>query len=781
MRPESTLSPMQPGRSRPFISQEAVLNALERLLYVATQRAAPESLYSLRMIDEFLATAQLPQAEQPREYSLQHLLIEMICERYFDICAVLGLRNRERQADLDSVKALIEEESQQENPELIGWSWLYYLYVRVDLNISPEGYSDLAHVDTRTLRRYKAHGIRRLTEHLIQKEWEAQQRHRKRQLFTQLPGDSGGVLLEREEPANTILRRIETQTTFLITGEPGVGKTAFTRRIVEHLIETEQIERLVWMDDPPSAALALSMIQQELVPSETALTLKEMLLLFRSCIVVDRADALLQNAAAAENLIKQIKPSLLFFVSSEYYPQFASFHVVLRPLSESVALRLVRERFSPDDEAFDLEEKALHIVQQIGGNPLSILREVDMDMFPLAAHSLSQVIDAFSMEERKVLYLTSLAAVEGEVFSKFCPHLNNALTSLLYRHLIIKTPSNTYKASPLLQQSVQAQRTDFALVCDSLLSDLAPAMQSPDQGTLSLLELLLTDSAALDREAIRYWIRLHRKAALQQGNLLIWQNTFLRLAEIDPIPEWFLAVGVLCRSISEWDTAETSLRKAVLSAGERGEFLLQIEALIDLAALLRRRGQYAQAETVLLTVQNLLKTYHQAEIERYFRLEMAQILIEKDETASAEDLLRDLPEDSHALTLLAEIALRNSNPQRAAAIAVHSSMLTKDDSLRASLQTIIARAYEQQGAYDAALEHFSAALMLLNRGFDAYRIARAQMNTAAALIHLKQFQEAEILLNQARVTLTRLNDRVGLTAVQHNLNLIDRLLATGEM
>jgi hypothetical protein len=58
---------------------------------------------------------------------------------------------------------------------LIGWSWLYYAYVRVELHLSAAQFCEVAHIDPRTLRRYQKRAMLRLTARLIAGEQQARQ------------------------------------------------------------------------------------------------------------------------------------------------------------------------------------------------------------------------------------------------------------------------------------------------------------------------------------------------------------------------------------------------------------------------------------------------------------------------------------------------------------------------------------------------------------------------------------------------------------------------------
>ncbi|MEL6408579.1 MAG: hypothetical protein AAFR81_29700 [Chloroflexota bacterium] len=64
----------------------------------------------------------------------------------------------------------IQANVQTGSARLIGWSILYYVYVRRDLNITLGGFAIMAHLHERTLRRYKHQAAQFLLHELIERE-----------------------------------------------------------------------------------------------------------------------------------------------------------------------------------------------------------------------------------------------------------------------------------------------------------------------------------------------------------------------------------------------------------------------------------------------------------------------------------------------------------------------------------------------------------------------------------------------------------------------------------
>jgi hypothetical protein len=68
--------------------------------------------------------------------------------------------------------------------------------------------------------------------------------------------------------------------------------------------------------------------------------------------------------------------------------------------------------------------------------------------------------------------------------------------------------------------------------------------------------------------------------------------------------------------------------------------------------------------------------------------------------------------------------------------------------------------------------------MIMEKGEDAFFIARAQSNLGSVLLRLKHFEETRVLLENAESHQSLLNDRVGLAATRHNLRQLEIEIAT---
>lgn len=154
-----------------MITEESVMKALNNIIYLAGKRIHSD-LDNLMLVDNFLDGIKWQQNFRSRRYGLEHVLIQSISGHFTYVAARLGLdvdsdENYEQAIQSISVYGKID------NPELIGWAWLYYRFARFELCISIQVFSAACCITERTLRRYQTHALSRLTGLLIEQESQA--------------------------------------------------------------------------------------------------------------------------------------------------------------------------------------------------------------------------------------------------------------------------------------------------------------------------------------------------------------------------------------------------------------------------------------------------------------------------------------------------------------------------------------------------------------------------------------------------------------------------------
>jgi len=163
------------GKLMASLDEKSVYQALRAL---RTGAASHSPLSQLQIVDDVINTPGFPNGSQAREYALNQILSRTISDSFAQQRIVLDHAppspHETRAEAFDS----IHRDGLVGNLELLGWSWLYYHFVRVDLQITAAEFCSRVGVDPRTLRRYQRRAIHRLTGQLIQAEHQARLKQR---------------------------------------------------------------------------------------------------------------------------------------------------------------------------------------------------------------------------------------------------------------------------------------------------------------------------------------------------------------------------------------------------------------------------------------------------------------------------------------------------------------------------------------------------------------------------------------------------------------------------
>lgn len=130
----------------------------------------PNPLENLAIIDEIIANRLFLNGPHGRRFALWELLNDLITHQLSTYRSAMGICPQPRDSTRRRAFAAIRQDVQTGNRHLIAWSWLYYGYIRVDLNITQENYAQESHFDNRTIRRYQAAALSSIAEILIQRE-----------------------------------------------------------------------------------------------------------------------------------------------------------------------------------------------------------------------------------------------------------------------------------------------------------------------------------------------------------------------------------------------------------------------------------------------------------------------------------------------------------------------------------------------------------------------------------------------------------------------------------
>jgi len=784
---------MRSGK-QPFITYESVRAALEAMLYTSTA-PPPNPLEELSLVDQFISNPDLPSIVNSREFALRQLLLSIITQEYSQHRHNFGLAAPVLNMPFEAAAADIRRDVQQQNPELNGWCLLYYRYVRVDLDLSIETITTVANIEQRTLRRYQNHATIRLQECLVEAEWEARTKQRKTRLYASLPISIPISLVGRGDTLQYVQRLLSSSPIrhFQVTGPPGIGKTALVQELVRQQIDVEQINQVIWIDNPESVDFVRHTLNEMLL-NDLNTRLREYTLRHNLAVVLDHLHGVDEvHVADWQHLLSDLSAALVFVTSRVYIPLLQSVkHITLKELGEADALALVENSIDlGEDDDFD-REYARRMVSEIGGNPYALtLAARNFSIYHLSTSHESVLDDVFNQsynaldKETRIVWLLFALCPAGELPVYALTQLWSSLftqeraMTLLRHYLVQRGQKIDHYALPTSSRHfILAKYINAPTVLDTLIEEVHDGLSKGIPFAFDVIEhLLLSDWLRVQPEKARMWISVSLGDALRRGHCAQWvtiiENFQKRHGKTDLSIQ--IGLGMCLRRVSRWSRAFEVLEQAISDAGRTGQFQDQGRALLELGILYRQQGYYEKAGVIMEKAQDIFSRYHNHERLTDLLIERTQAALDRGDAKQAQDYLRDLPETGRILAMESEVHLLLGDYRGSLDLANRAILLSTDNPLAIGrLYAMMGRIFDQQNELENAANYFAHAITILEREGDLWALARAQSNFGALLIRQENAYEAYEALSKAENIQVVLGDRVGLESTRHNFRVLRR-------
>ncbi|MBA3874862.1 MAG: hypothetical protein H0X30_37515 [Anaerolineae bacterium] len=256
-----------------LITNEYVREALDQLIQ-ATPTNPANPLQHLHLIDSHMLTSDFTFFQNPRKFALNDLLVSTIRTEYLRQRNLHGFAPVDMDIPLLNATHVILEDATTGNSDLIGWSWLYFHYIEMNLRITQQQFCQLVRLDDRTIRRYQSNTIDQLAKYLVRMEQNARESRRRQILYFQLPHQGTiAELIEREK--ELLLVRKSKIKHYHIVGVAGIGKTVFVERVLKEQIDHDAFDHLVWSHAPDSIDTVRSYMRERLLNEDSKITLAE--------------------------------------------------------------------------------------------------------------------------------------------------------------------------------------------------------------------------------------------------------------------------------------------------------------------------------------------------------------------------------------------------------------------------------------------------------------------------------------------------------------------------
>jgi tetratricopeptide (TPR) repeat protein len=776
------------------ISADDVKAALESLIQRDKPFPSVNALLSCHIVDEFLLQPDLPPIARAREFAVHQLLTDFITYEYAAQRSRFGLDDR---LSLLTTRGQAEEAIRQDasaaSSYLRGWSLFYYHYVRVDLNFSPEDLAGLMGVVTRTLRRDRHLVVKLLTRLVIQSEWETRRSQRQRRLYAQLPSPRPVTMFGRDDLLNEVAHKIFTQqaSRILITGAVGIGKTLFAQELMRQVIDHDaDLANLIWLHQPVTLD-AIQRCLKTLYPYQAiSVPLRQYLMTHRTAVVIDGLETLTDDPKQIDRFLEQAQPAVVCMTSRQRVDLLnVDVRIDLSDLPVSAARQLA-EQFAMKPLT---QEEIDAITHWVGGSPygiqLAVMHIMNQGTSKPAEKilpvMLDQEADTLSVDAQQA-WLAAALMPDGQIrlaeLAEIWPSVIRfeTIAPLINRHLLYRGTDDTlYIAAASCHYLKDRCRADpnWAGLLDNLLNAMTPAISASPARLVGWYARIIEADWPVTEEVEQDWITRLIEAGVEQTSGA-WGMLLRHYAGRGSSHNGAVAIAyaALLRRQGQWREAETLLHQVIDRAGRSAEFVLQSQAMIELGVLYRWKGDLSASTRILSRAMHALARHHTVELSHLARLELAQNALDAGDPAAAGNYLSSVSQTTRWHMLIAESYFQRGSYQEslnAAENALHHSASRRSHLGR--IHTLMGRCYEKLGKHRPAHRHFLQAMMYLEEVDEPLALHRARANLAAALMHLGDHSEAEKLLRSVEQGQQRLNDTVGLAATRRNLDLLARL------
>ncbi|HVO42875.1 MAG TPA: AAA family ATPase, partial [Aggregatilineales bacterium] len=609
------------------LQPDAVANALE-----AVRKAVP-----LQKTHPLLQFASLGGVEALVEDRLLHVIsvrLNRIRKAYGDVPAA-------PQHALDG----IVQDFRHQNSDLEAWSLLYYRYVRTEFDMSIERLEKLVGQDRRTLNRRQQKGIVRLTHVLIRRERRYRHRSRTAALTALLPSSRPPRLVGRTDAlvrAFEALRDGGQPRHVLVYGPAGIGKSALALALAHQLVPS--IANLAWIEEPAGQLEALlEQIALRLNVTQVQAPLAAYLHLVDSLIVIDSADDL--ESMTLDRLLSALGAARVIICRRALPPLRGDITpIALQELDKEGAFDLVEHcavggpRPAP--------EQIERWYDDLGGNPGALRQAVT------APRGYDPAAISLDLYRRTWASLPDEARLDWLILG-LCP--NGTLASSVFAAMILRQPSPDLLATWVVESPVDPYVALAPLAYRFTDTSPDPALHTravrlrasflaehPDP-TACLTLLQRTQLANLSRDVQIDLAYTFEPTLTRAGAWRAWGGFLDALLPLVPDSHraWAaLHLGIARRWLGDLNDATALLTEAMSRAGQTGDFTLQADAMLELAAIYRLQGRTELYESLLTRAEAVYRRYNQSDgLARSVALRL-QTLLESGAVGEAWEGLR---------------------------------------------------------------------------------------------------------------------------------------------
>jgi hypothetical protein len=131
----------------------------------------PNPLECLKIVERHISNSLFPECIYAHKLALLEILISIVTSQLIRHRELMEIPHKIEECSISRALRAIIADGNTSNSELIGWSWLYYRCVRIELGMTQQKFCELVRLDDRTIRRYQDIALNHITETILAEEW----------------------------------------------------------------------------------------------------------------------------------------------------------------------------------------------------------------------------------------------------------------------------------------------------------------------------------------------------------------------------------------------------------------------------------------------------------------------------------------------------------------------------------------------------------------------------------------------------------------------------------
>jgi tetratricopeptide (TPR) repeat protein len=680
---------------------------------------------------------------------------------------------------------------QSDNDFRSALTWLYFRYMRPDLDLAVDAAARRVNADRRTINRREALGLRHLAAALIREETDFRRQH----ILTMLRGRiplGRRELLGREWIVERALATLESnQEAVLLVGMPGIGKTTIASQIA--LAYLPQVEDLYWLDASPEMDCAAHIA--ELLSPAAGRELRSDLMSY----LISKRVLLVLEGIQSQHLHSLRAPSLrhaaLLCTSDKRLPDWDGVVLNIPPLDEDAA-RHYYDFICGDAPQTDFAT----VFQQSDGVP-EAMREILHKKNFLPAERVKSKLSpeayfartwqAASPFQQRLWLVATLAASRGLTLwlaESLLDASEPDIAELVSSHvLMMDAESSLYHITPLAAAHIARQLMD-----DGPLDAFAEAVIARSdinyiqmQFLQHLLRVGLAEwfTEAVGRRLLNALAVRVAKLGLWEAWAGVWENLgTVRCIDASWLELWRnLEAARQKRWHGELAESFRMLQVVVQEARSHAFSDLYGRCLLEMSIIASLREDWPTASEAAEDAESTFAQLQWDSEQAQAVLVGARALIPTDPHAALARIEPLTAKYDNAASLACELSLEIGHLDDAVYYANQAVNLTEPDTPNyGRALSMLALSLHADGHFEDALDCQQEAINVLGLRTtkDVLGLARAYNNLGVIQYSLKEIDKARNAWQAALDLLRALQDAAGLRVVRANLKLSDDGSAT---